>query len=347
MKLNKLFVLIVGALLLNICLFSSQIFAQELKDSVNAAQTKSTEQPGKWYRASDAIMGTNIYTEVWADSPELGEQATRAVMQEMNAINQRMSPYIEDSELSKINRLASQSPVEVSKQMFEVLALAQQISDLSFGAFDVTFASVGFLYDYRTKKRPNANELDELLAAVNYQLIELDRENQTVFFKHPNVKIDLGGIAKGLAVDNAIERLRGLGIEHALVTAGGDTRLLGDRLGEPWIVGIRDPRDKDKQAVVIPLVDIAMSTSGDYERYFEDDGQRYHHILSPKTGKSVESVQSVSIIGPQSVYNDALSTAVFVLGVQDGIGLINSLDNFDVIVMDAERKLHYSDGLKN
>jgi thiamine biosynthesis lipoprotein len=136
-----------------------------------------------------------------------------------------------------------------------------------------------------------------------------------------------------------------MGILNALVTAGGDTRLLGDRRGKPWIVGIRDPRNRDKQAVLLPMENSAMSTSGDYERYFEEDGQRYHHILSPKTGKSAYDVQSVSIIGPSSTYNDALSTAVFVMGLREGLGLINRIDGYDAVVMDNKRKMHYSTGL--
>jgi len=201
------------------------------------------------------------------------------------------------------------------------------------------------LYDYRNKQRPDDDTINELLSAVDYRHVILDHEQQTVFFASDKVKIDLGGIAKGYAVDNAIRALEKLGIKHALVTAGGDTRLLGDRNGKPWIVGIRDPRDEDKQAVVLPLQNEAMSTSGDYERYFEEDGKRYHHILSPQTGRSSSQIQSVSIIGPQSVYNDALSTAVFVMGLETGIGLINSLPKFEAIVMDKHRRLHYSEGL--
>ena len=114
----------------------------------------------------------------------------------------------------------------------------------------------------------------------------------------------------------------------------------------PWIVGIPDPRNRDKQAVVLPLSDTALSTSGDYERFFEEDGRRYHHILSPKSGKSVYEVQSVSILGPSSTFNDAYSTAVFVLGIHKGIEFINKIPDYDVIIMDNQRKMHYSDGLE-
>lgn len=301
----------------------------------------------KWYSESAGIMGTNIYAEVWHEDAAVAEEALLQVMQEIERINQLMSTYIDTSEISIINKNAAKQPLVVSVEMFELLTLAQHFSILTDGAFDITYASVGYLYDYKTSKRPENNEIEALLDAIDYNHIQLDKKNTTVYFKHPNVKIDLGGIAKGYAVDNAIEKLQSLGIKHALVTAGGDTRLLGDRVGKPWIVGIRDPRNREKQAVVMPLHDTAVSTSGDYERYFEEDGVRYHHIISPETGKSTHSVQSVSIIGPSSVHNDALATAVFVMGLSDGMGFINSLRAFDAIVMDAERKMHYSNGLQN
>ncbi|WP_371195307.1 FAD:protein FMN transferase [Glaciecola sp. SC05] len=299
----------------------------------------------QWQEQTAGIMGTNIRAEVFHIDPDLRQKALDQVMIEMEHINQLMSPYIQSSELSQLNLRASNAPMEVSDEMFKVLSLSRELSELTNGAFDITFASVGYLYDYREKKRPNDESIDALIEAIDYRHIVLDDASQSVYFAHPDVKIDLGGIAKGYAVDNAIRALKAMGIEHALVSAGGDTRLLGDRMGKPWIVGIRDPRDANKQAVVIPLEDSAMSTSGDYERYFEEDGQRYHHILSPKTGRSSYEVQSVSIIGPESVYNDALSTAVFVMGLENGIGLINSLPEFEAIVMDNHRRMHYSNGL--
>ena len=299
----------------------------------------------EWQQQTAGIMGTNIRAEVFHTDPLLRQRGIDAVMAEMERINQLMSSYIDKSELSRINVNASVAPVNISKETFDLLKLARELSELSNGAFDITYASVGYLYDYRNKQRPDDDTINELLSAVDYRHVILDHEQQTVFFASDKVKIDLGGIAKGYAVDNAIRALEKLGIKHALVTAGGDTRLLGDRNGKPWIVGIRDPRDEDKQAVVLPLQNEAMSTSGDYERYFEEDGKRYHHILSPQTGRSSSQIQSVSIIGPQSVYNDALSTAVFVMGLETGIGLINSLPKFEAIVMDKHRRLHYSEGL--
>ncbi len=306
--------------------------------------TVSTYSQSAWYEDSQGIMGTNIHVQVWAETDTKGAQALAAVMAEMERINQLMSPYIATSELSRINELAAQNPVVVSDEMFNLLSLSVGLSEETEGAFDITFASVGFLYDYRAGVKPSQAQIDSYLDAINYRHIRLNADKKSVFFTHPKVKIDLGGIAKGHAVDNCLAILKGLGIEHALVTAGGDTGLLGDRRGRPWMVGIRDPRNKDREAIVLPLENTALSTSGDYERYFEQDGQRYHHILSPKEGKSAHQVQSVSIVGPRSTLNDGLSTAVFVLGVQKGIDLINKTAGYEVIIVDNERKMHHSSG---
>ncbi|WP_293746445.1 FAD:protein FMN transferase [uncultured Paraglaciecola sp.] len=299
-----------------------------------------------WFEDNQGIMGTNIHVELWSESTQQGEEAVQAVMFEMERINQLMSPYIKNSELSQLNTHAAEGAVPVSKELFRLIALSVELAKETDGAFDITFASVGYLYNYREGQKPEQGKIEELLKAIDYRHIKFDRAQHSIFFAHPNVKIDLGGIAKGHAVDNAVDILKKRGIKHALVTAGGDTKLLGDRLGKPWMVGIRDPRNQDKQAVVLPLADTALSTSGDYERYFEQDGVRYHHILSPKTGSSAYEVQSVSIIGQRSTLNDALSTAVFVLGVNKGMDLLNRTPGYDGIIVDNQRKLHYSNALK-
>jgi thiamine biosynthesis lipoprotein len=146
-------------------------------------------------------------------------------------------------------------------------------------------------------------------------------------------------------VDRSISILRRLGIEHAMVTAGGDTRLLGDRRGQPWIVGIRDPRGDGSMVMRMPLENEAISTSGDYERYFEQDGVRYHHILVPGTGESARELRSVTIIGPDATQTDGLSTSVFVLGVERGMALVAGLPDVEAVIVDREGRIYYSDGL--
>jgi len=147
-------------------------------------------------------------------------------------------------------------------------------------------------------------------------------------------------------VERGIEILRGLGVRNARVTAGGDTRLLGDRRGTPWMIGVQNPRDEDEVAVTIPLENEAISTSGDYERFFEEDGERYHHIIVPATGTPAGEVHSATIIGPDAVITDALSTSVFVMGVDQGLRLISTLPDYEGIVIDAAGEMYYSDGLR-
>ena len=300
----------------------------------------------EWHRFSDTAMTTPIELEFWAEDKDLAEKVAAEVLAVFHQVDEQMSRYREDSEVSLLNRNAGNGPVTVSDSLFEVLEKAQEVSILSDGAFDITFGSVGYLYDFRAGKKPTDAELQSGLPRVNFRDVMLDQDAQTVELGHAGIRVDLGGIAKGYAVDLGIERLVSLGIRHARLSAGGDMRLLGDKRGRPWYVGIRDPRSEGRNAVVLPLEDVAVSTSGDYERFFVDEaGDRVHHILSPETGKSVKGVQSVTIIGEDALTTDGLSTAVFVLGPEKGLAMIERLPGIDVVVIDDQRMMHVSEGL--
>jgi len=230
--------------------------------------------------------------------------------------------------------------------MFELLSRSLHFSRLSDGAFDITFASAGQLYDYRERIRPDEQALARARAAIGYQNLLLDEPACTVRFARPDVRIDLGGFAKGYAVDSGAALLRRRGIAHAIVTAGGDSHIVGDRGGRPWTIGVRDPRRPGELAAVLPLKDVAVSTSGDYERYFDEGDVRFHHILDPRTGASPNSVRSVTIIAPDGLTSEGLSKSVFVLGVEKGLRLIEAQRDVDAVVVDAAGVLHYSAGLR-
>ncbi len=300
-----------------------------------------------WYQREGVAMGTEVSVQLWSDSEEVAEQAMQAVLDEMQRVDQRFSPYIASSELSKLNKHAYAAPVKTSAEMFQLLASAESVSRLSDGAFDITFSAAGHLYDYRQSRQPTASQLQEAISAINYQHVVLIAKDSTVSFSHPGTRIDLGGIAKGHAVDRGIRLLEGLGVDHALVSAGGDSRLLGDRRGKPWVTGIKDPRGEES-LLMVPLENVAISTSGDYERFFIDSetGERQHHILSPKTGESVSELRSATVLAGDSTTADALSTTVFVLGVENGLRLINSIPAVDAIIIDSKGLLHYSDDLQ-
>ncbi len=299
----------------------------------------------QWFERSWNGMGTRIHVELWGETELQANELIDQVHEEFLRLEASMSPYIESSELSEVNRLASKAPVKVSSELIQLIKKSLQVSQLSHGAFDITYASIGRYYDYRNKRAPDQSQIEANLEAINYRHVVIDEQKSTIYFSHSHVYIDLGGIAKGYSVDRAIGILKKAGITSGLVSAGGDTRLIGNKLGKPWIVAIKDPRREDASAVLLPLEEVAISTSGDYERYFVQDGVRYHHIISPKTGKSAGEVQSVTIIGPDSTTTDALSTTVFVLGVEKGLELVERLPGIDAIIVDQQRKMHYSSEL--
>ncbi len=300
----------------------------------------------EWLREARDMMGTRVSAELWSDDPALAERAIAAVFAEMDEVNRLMNPWDPESELSGLNREAHRGPVKVSPALFEVLARSIEYSELSGGAFDVSFASAGQYYDYRQGVAPGKEVLAEAVSRIDYTYIQMDARAQTVRYALEGMQVDLGGIAKGYAVDRAIDALLALGIESAVVSAGGDSRILGNLGDRPRTIGIRHPRKKDDFIVMIPLEDTAISTSGDYERFFiNEDGQRVHHILDPTTGQSSGKVQSASVLAEKAIDSDALSTTTFVLGVDKGLALINSLHGIDAIIIDERGLLHYSDGL--
>jgi thiamine biosynthesis lipoprotein len=268
-----------------------------------------------------------------------------AVMAEMHRIDHAMSPHKPDSLLSRLNRDAAAGPVPVSAEMVDLLSQAIEFSRRSGGAFDITYASAGHLYDYRERRLPSDAELARACAAIGYQHLTVDRAAGTVQFTHPDTRIDLGGFAKGHAVDRSAAILARHGIAHAVVSAGGDSRVLGDRRGRPWNIAVRDPRRPGEVVAVLPLEDVAISTSGDYERYFEQDGQRHHHVLDPRTGRSPHAVRSVTVLAPDGLSAEAWAKSVFVMGVEAGLRLVESLQQVDAVVVDADGALHYSSGL--
>jgi thiamine biosynthesis lipoprotein len=314
-----------------------------------SAPSPSTPAQGStgagWYRRDEAIMGTSIEVELHAASRADAEGAIAAVMAEMHRIDATMSPHKADSELSRVNAGAAAGPVEVSEGMFGLLSRALAFSKLSGGAFDITFASAGNLYDYRAGVAPDPSALADALPLIDWRHVRLDAPTRTVRFARQGVRIDLGGFAKGHAVDNAVAILRRLGIAHAMVAAGGDSHVMGSRGDRPWTVAIRDPRNQDAVVALLPLEDVSISTSGDYERFFERDGVRCHHLLDPRTGRSPSAVRSVTIIADDGLTTEAFSKTVFVLGVEQGLRFVEAHAGIDAVIVDAQGALHYSAGL--
>jgi len=310
------------------------------------ALTLAQPARAQWHERTEAIMGTRVYVQLWSEDAPAGEAAIDAVMSEMRRIDELMSHYKPESELSQINERANREPVQVDKELFDLIKLSTYYSQLTEGAFDITYASVGYMYDYPNHVHPSEAQIKQALPAINWRNMLLDEAHHTVRFEHPGMRIDLGGIGKGYAVDRGVDILKARGIAHAVVTAGGDSRIIGDHMGRPWLVAIRHPDDPSKVVTRIPLIDTAMSTSGDYERYFDENGVRYHHIIDPHTGRSASKVRSATVLAPTATQTDGMSKTAFVLGPEKALEIINRLPEYDAVFVTPTGKVLYSKGLR-
>ncbi len=300
----------------------------------------------EWYTDTQEKMGTRVEIQLWAANEPTGRRLLAAGMAEFDRIEADMSTYRESSEISGVNRNAASRPVPVTAELHDLVARSLELSTKTGGAFDITFDSIGHLYDFRRSVHPDAAAIRKNLPAINYRHVVLGDDPPTIRFTMPGTRINLGGIAKGYACERVIALLRAAGVTNALANAGGDTRLLGDRRGKAWLVGIRDPDSDEHWVTRLALDDEAISTSGDYERFFEEGGVRYHHILDPKTGVSASGVRSVTVIGPDATLTDGLSTSVFVLGPERGLALIEAMPGYAAVIIDAERRVRYSTALQ-
>jgi thiamine biosynthesis lipoprotein len=298
-----------------------------------------------WVGDAMDLMGTRVSVELWADDEAKGQELVAAVMNEYRRIDNLMSTYKPESEISRVNDHAAEAPVPVSEELYSLVQRSLELSAASGGAFDITYDSVGYLYDFRARVHPTERQIAERLAAVDYRHVVLDPARRTIAFKVPGVRINLGGIAKGYVVEHAAAMLRERGVLHALLNAGGDTRVVGDRRGQPWVVGIRHPRVAGEVVTRLPLEDEAISTAGDYERFFEENGRRYHHVINPATGEPTEGILTVTVVGPDGTLTDGLDTAIFVMGAEAGLKLIEAYPDYETIIVEANGKVSYSPGL--
>ncbi len=299
-----------------------------------------------WVGETTDMMGTQVSVELWDDDEAHGRELVAHVMADYRRIDETMSTYKPDSVLSRVNAAAATAPVPLDDELFGLIRRALDLSVVSRGAFDITYESVGYLYDFRAHQRPSEIEIAEHIGGIDYRHVELDPVARTIRFTVPGVRINLGGIAKGYTVEHGAQFLREHGVKNAILNAGGDTRVLGDRRGQPWIVGIRHPRLGDRVFTRLPIVDEAISTSGDYERFFDEGGHRYHHIINPATGEPTEGTLSVTVIGPDATTTDGLSTTLFVMGAERGLKMLEqSFPGYEAVIVDASGKVEYSSGL--
>jgi len=292
-------------------------------------------------------MGTVIEITLVSEDEEAAQKASLQAFQEIRRIEQLMSPWIETSDVSRLSRSSGKEWAKVSPETFEVIQRVQKISELSDGAFDITIAPLLPLWRKarETGVPPPSEEVKKVLDLVNFRNL-LIRPDGKVFLKKKGMAIDLGGIAKGYAVDRAFGILASLGYKNLIINAGGDLRTKGFKNNQPWSIGIQHPRSAEKVMATVSVSDSAIATSGDYEKYFLHQGKRYHHILNPKTGFPADGCQSVTILSKEGMMADALATAVFVLGTEKGYTLCQRLEGVECLIVDREGKAVMTPGLK-
>ncbi|MGH4139020.1 FAD:protein FMN transferase [Clostridium sp.] len=279
------------------------------------------------------------------------EKAIRESIEKLCEIDNKMSVFKEQSEISKINKHAGNQPQIVSEDTYYVIQKAIKYCCISKGAFDITIRPIVELWGIGKKdaRIPSSNEVKEKLKVVNYKDIVLEKNTSSIFLKKKNQEIDVGGIAKGFAADEVKNVLMKNGIKSALINLGGNILALGKKKdGTPWGVGIQNPfKTRGEFALSINVINKAVVTSGNYERYFEEDGKRFHHIIDPITGFPSESdIVSATVISDNSIDGDGLSTGVYIMGTQKAIKLIEEIEGVDAIFITKNKDIYVTSGIR-
>ncbi|AGK96090.1 FAD:protein FMN transferase [Clostridium pasteurianum] len=302
----------------------------------------------EFYEMETFCMGTVISQRVFGEKAEI---AATKVEEEMKRLEALMSFFLESSEISKLNRAAGKQEVELGCESLYVLNRAKYFSEICGGTFDITVGPIAKLWGIFTNhaKVPSKEEIDKALSFTGYKDIIIDNGLGTAKLERTGESVDLGAIAKGYAADRAIEIYKQQGIESAFINLGGNVLVLGNKPdGTPWKVGIQNPLLERGQCLgAVKAVDKTIVTSGDYVRYFEKDNVKYHHILDPRTGYPANSgLMSATIVSEKSIGADALSTAIFILGLEDGMKLINSLKDMEAIFITKDKEIYVTEGLR-
>lgn len=310
----------------------SQLFSQEV------AQRRTLK-----------LMGSRFdITIVSKDSISANAFINEAVA-EITRIEKLISSWDSNSQTAEINRNAGIKPVKVDLELFQLIERSKQISKITDGAFDISYASIDKVwhFDGSMTRKPTEEEITNSVAKIGYQNIVLDKENQTVFLKLEGMKIGFGALGKGYAADKVRTLLKAKNVSAGIINASGDLTTWGKQPnGSDWIVGITNPLNKNKIFSWFPVVDAAVATSGNYEKFVEFNGVKYSHIIDPRTGYPATGLVSVTIFANSAELSDALATSVFIMGAETGINLINQLNGVECIIVNSENKIFNSKNIQ-
>ena len=306
----------------------------------------AAQQP---YKRTLKLMGSRFDITVVADNEAQGEAYIDWAVGEITRIEKLISSWDPNSQTSAINANAGKKPVKVDRELIERIQRAIAISKLTDGAFDISYASMDKIwkFDGSMTAMPDAQTITNSVEKVGFQNIVIDSEASTVFLKKEGMKIGFGAIGKGYAADKAKQLLIEKGVSAGIINASGDMNTWGKQTnGNPWKVAITNPLDKNKVFALLPIVNSAVVTSGDYEKYVTFNGTRYAHIIDPRTGYPATGIISATVFAPKAELADALATSVFVIGIEVGLNRINQLPGIECIIVDDQGNIHKSDHIE-
>ncbi|MBC7565329.1 MAG: FAD:protein FMN transferase [Pedobacter sp.] len=291
-------------------------------------------------------MGNRFEITVVSDDQVLAKTAISEAIDEVRRVEELLSTFKETSQVNEINRSAGIAPVKVNEEVIELITRSLKISKITQGAFDITYGSIDkslWNFDVHMKALPEKETALKSVGLINYENVIIDRQDNTVMLKHKGMRIGFGGIGKGYAADRAKQVMIGRGIESGIVNAAGDLVTWGlQPNGKPWTIGIANPNNKQHAFSSLSISNMAIATSGNYEKYALIDGKRYSHTIDPNTGLPVSGIKSVSIICASAELADALTTPIVVMGAKVGLDLINQLRNVACIIIDDDNEIYTS-----
>jgi thiamine biosynthesis lipoprotein len=298
------------------------------------------------------LMGNKFEISVVANNAHWVKECIDAAVVEIQRIEKLLTTFSNESETSLINENAGVVPVEVSRETYHLIERSIRISELTQGAFDITYGSVDkrlWNFDTNMESLPDKQTARKMVRLINYRNIILDNENSTVFLKERGMRIGFGGIGKGYAAERAKYVMKEMGADSGIVNASGDLAVWGFQPnGKPWTIGIVNPNTAGQVFSHLNITNMAIATSGNYEKYIMVGGKKYSHTIDPRTGLPVTGIKSVTIITPNAEMSDAMATPVMIMGIGAGLDMINQIKNMEAILVDdndtvyASRNIHLS-----
>jgi thiamine biosynthesis lipoprotein len=302
------------------------------------------------YKKALKLMGNHFEISVVGHDEAWAHERIDAGVREIQRIEKLLTTFSDTSETSLINRNAGIAPVPVSRETFHLIERSIRLSGITQGAFDITYGSVDkrlWNFDTTMKALPSRETAKKMVRLINYRNISLDKEACTVFLREKGMRIGFGGIGKGYAAGRAKQVMQDMETDSGIVNASGDLSAWGCQPdGKPWTIGIVNPNASNRLFSYLTVTDMALATSGNYEKYILIDGKKYSHTIDPRTGLPVTGIKSVTIIAPNAELADAMATPVMIMGIKAGLDMINQIRDMEAILVDDNDKIHTSDNIR-